>query len=177
MDTATAAQQAGVTVDTIRRWCRIGAVAARKVAGRWVITATSLAYRISLGARRARKATMTIDLTATYTWTEADGYERTVTPKVSDRTRSEGRVVSVRGLAPLLADYLDAITDPGDRGHTLTVLSGAVIALREQPKDFAGGVTVHTRMGGRISTTYVGTKDLPVEVVLDLAEQLYAQLI
>lgn len=30
MDTRTAATQANVTVDTIRTWCRIGAVAAEK---------------------------------------------------------------------------------------------------------------------------------------------------
>ncbi len=48
MDTSTAAAQAGRTVATIRTWCRIGAVAAVKVAGRWVIDAAALAYRISL---------------------------------------------------------------------------------------------------------------------------------
>ncbi|MGP4027296.1 helix-turn-helix domain-containing protein [Actinomadura sp. 3N407] len=176
MNTSTAAQQAGVTVATVQNWCRIGAVAARKVAGRWVIQASSLTYRISLGVRRVRKATM-IDLTGTFTWTEADGYERTVTPKVRDRARPDGRVVSISGLAPLLADRIDAIADDGDRGHALTVLSGAVIALREEPRKFAAGVTVHTRMDGRVSTTYVGTPDLPVDVVLDLAEQLHAQLV
>lgn len=118
-----------------------------------------------------------IDLNVSCTWTEADGYKRTVTPKVSDRTSPTGRVVSVRGLAPLLADRIDAITDAGNRVHTLTVLSGAVIALREEPKRFPGGITIHTRQDGRISTTYVGTPHLPVETVLDLAEQLRTQLI
>jgi hypothetical protein len=51
MDTTTAAQKAKVTVATVRTWCRIGAVAAAKVAGRWVIEAASLAYRISLTAK------------------------------------------------------------------------------------------------------------------------------
>jgi hypothetical protein len=51
MDTTTAATQAGVTVATIRTWCRIGAVAAAKVAGRWVIEAASLTRRIALGDR------------------------------------------------------------------------------------------------------------------------------
>lgn len=51
MNTATAAQQAGVTVATIRIWCRRGVVDARKVAGRWVIDATSLARRIAIGNR------------------------------------------------------------------------------------------------------------------------------
>lgn len=51
--TATAAaQQAGVTVATIRTWCRRGVVAATKVAGRWVIDAASLARRIALGIRK-----------------------------------------------------------------------------------------------------------------------------
>ncbi|WP_019549812.1 MULTISPECIES: hypothetical protein [Streptomycetaceae] len=60
MDTAAAALQADVTVATIRYWCRYGAVAAIKRAGRWVISASSLAHRITLGAMRARKAaTMT----------------------------------------------------------------------------------------------------------------------
>lgn len=62
MDTATAAQQAKVTVATIRTWCRIGAVAATKQAGRWIIETTSLAYRISLSARRgARKVAYSVE--------------------------------------------------------------------------------------------------------------------
>lgn len=55
MDTTTAAAQARVTVATIRRWCRIGAVAAAKVAGRWAIEAASLAHRISLTTRKTAK--------------------------------------------------------------------------------------------------------------------------
>ncbi|MEU4256248.1 hypothetical protein AB0B42_00785 [Streptomyces fradiae] len=65
MNTTTAATQAKVTVATIRTWCRIGAVAAAKVAGRWVIDTASLARRIEIGARRkARKAkpvTLTVE--------------------------------------------------------------------------------------------------------------------
>lgn len=57
MDTTTAAQQAGVTVPTIRVWARMGAIRAVKVARRWVIDAASLAYRISLGIRRTTKET------------------------------------------------------------------------------------------------------------------------
>lgn len=172
MDTTIAAKQAGVTVATIRAWCRRNVIGAVKRAGRWVIDEASLAYRIAF----TKKDNM-IDLNVTYTWTEADGYERTVTPKVSDRTGKRGRVVSVKGLAPLLADRIDAIADPGDRGHTLTVLSGAIIALRPDATDFAGGVQVFNRRDGRVSTTYTGTPHLPVDVVLDLAEQLHAQLI
>ena len=48
--TAEAARQAGVTVATARTWCRIGAVAATKISGRWAIDADSLARRIALPA-------------------------------------------------------------------------------------------------------------------------------
>lgn len=54
MDTVTAAQQAGVTIATVRAWCRRNVIGALKVAGRWVIDAASLAYRITL----TRKAPM-----------------------------------------------------------------------------------------------------------------------
>ncbi|MFF5445515.1 hypothetical protein [Streptomyces sp. NPDC012888] len=56
MNTTTAATQAKVTIATIRTWCRIGAVAATKAAGKWIIDAASLARRIAIGARKARKA-------------------------------------------------------------------------------------------------------------------------
>jgi hypothetical protein len=55
MNTTTAATEARVTVATIRTWCRRGAVAATKAAGKWVIDAASLARRIAIGARKARK--------------------------------------------------------------------------------------------------------------------------
>lgn len=118
-----------------------------------------------------------IDLNATYTWTEPDGYQTAVTPKIRDRIRPTGRIVSISGLAPLLADHIDAITNDDDRIHALTILAGAVIALREDPESYAGGVPIHTRMDGRVSTTYVGAPGLPVDVVLDLGERLHAQLI
>lgn len=51
--TAEAAARAGVTVDTIRHWCRMGAVRATKVADRWVIDLASLARRITLGRKPA----------------------------------------------------------------------------------------------------------------------------
>lgn len=58
--TTAAATQAGVTVATIRTWCRRGAVAAVKLAGRWVIDTASLTHRIAIGAMRTRKqATVT----------------------------------------------------------------------------------------------------------------------
>ena len=55
MDTTTAALQAGVTTATIRAWARRGVIAATKVARRWVIEATSLACRITLGKKPATK--------------------------------------------------------------------------------------------------------------------------
>lgn len=169
MNTTAAATQAGVTVATIRAWCRRGVVAAAKRAGRWVIDAASLAYRISL----TKKDDM-IDLTATYTWTDPGCGAKTTTVKVADRTRRTGRVISVRGLAPLLAEQIDAIADEGDRVHTLIVLEGAVIALREDGSDRAG--RPGTAMDGRVHTSYVGTRHLPLETVLALGERLHAQL-
>lgn len=78
MNTTTAATKANVTVATIRTWCRIGAVAAAKVAGRWVIDTASLAARIAIGARRAaRKAAKVVFSIDTLTaiggsrWTKA----------------------------------------------------------------------------------------------------------
>ncbi|MFD1309824.1 helix-turn-helix domain-containing protein, partial [Streptomyces kaempferi] len=55
MNTTAAALQAQVSVPTIRTWCRNGVIAAAKQAGRWIIDAASLAARIAIGARRARK--------------------------------------------------------------------------------------------------------------------------
>lgn len=62
--TAAAAEQAGVSTSTIRTWCRTGAVAAVKTAGRWIIDTASLAYRIKLPAallRRVRPVALTVD--------------------------------------------------------------------------------------------------------------------
>lgn len=58
MNTTAAATEARVTVATIRTWCRIGAIAATKAAGRWIIDAASLARRIAIAAmkRPARKS-------------------------------------------------------------------------------------------------------------------------
>lgn len=53
--TTAAAHLAGVTTDTIRVWCRMGAVKATKQASRWIIDATSLTHRISLGIRRTNQ--------------------------------------------------------------------------------------------------------------------------
>lgn len=56
MNTTTAATEAHVTVATIRTWARRGVIAATKTAGKWVIDAASLARRIAIGARKARRA-------------------------------------------------------------------------------------------------------------------------
>ncbi|WP_141576104.1 helix-turn-helix domain-containing protein [Actinomadura sp. WMMA1423] len=56
MDTTTAAQQAGVTVATIRTWCRRNVIAAIKRAGRWTIDAASLIRRIEIGRKGAMEA-------------------------------------------------------------------------------------------------------------------------
>lgn len=63
MNTLTAAAEAQVTVATVRTWCRIGAVAATKQAGRWVINAVSLNARIAIGAmkRPVRKVVYSIE--------------------------------------------------------------------------------------------------------------------
>lgn len=49
MNAAAAAQIAGVTVATIRTWCRRNVIAAEKRGGRWIIDADSLAHRLTLG--------------------------------------------------------------------------------------------------------------------------------
>lgn len=57
MNTTSAADEAHVTVATIRTWCRNGVIAATKTAGRWVIDTASLAHRIAIGAlKRPAKA-------------------------------------------------------------------------------------------------------------------------
>lgn len=49
--TTEAAHHAGVTPATIRTWARVGAVAAVKVSGRWLVDVESLRHRISLSRR------------------------------------------------------------------------------------------------------------------------------
>ncbi|MFE4915862.1 helix-turn-helix domain-containing protein [Streptomyces sp. NPDC056652] len=178
--TATAAAtQAGVTVATIRTWCRRNVLAAAKIAGRWVIDTTSLAARIAIGAmkRPARKLTaMTnLDLNATYTITEGPRAGTTITPAIRNRVRDGHTTTIIRGLAPLLADRIDAITDTGSRLHTLEVLLGAGITITDETGDFFDN-SISIRDEGRLVTSYAGTKDLPVEAVLDLAEKLRDQL-
>lgn len=176
--TTAAAHLADVTTATIRVWCRMGAVKATKVARRWVIDATSLAHRISLGTRRTTKReTTTVDLTTTYTYTPVGGRGPvTITPKIKTRTSADGdQLTSIRHIIPLLADRIDAITDEGDRLHTLEVLSGASIVLCPTPRDIDGGL-VTTRDEGRIATTYAGTRHISIDDVLDLGEQIRTHL-
>lgn len=116
-----------------------------------------------------------IDLTATYTVTyPGDTTPTVITPTVRTRDRGGRQITTVRGLAPLLASRIDRIADEGNRLHTLDVLAAAVIAIR--PDSDPDGDTGQTRDHGRLATTYPGTRDLPVSVVLDLAEQLRTTL-
>lgn len=177
MNTTAAAGQAGVTIPTIRTWARTGVVAAVKLAGRWVIDAASLAHRIAIGTLKIRKATaVTLDLTATYTYTPVGtSAPVTITPAVKRRTSVEGEHLTiVRNITPLLATRIDAITDEGDRLHALTVLADANIVISDQP--CPGLAYASTRDEGRLATTYTGTRDLPVAAVLDLAEEIRTTL-
>jgi hypothetical protein len=64
MNTTAAATEARVTAATIRNWCRRGAVAAVKQAGRWIIDTASLAARIAIGKmkRPARPVILTAEV-------------------------------------------------------------------------------------------------------------------
>ncbi|MFJ8677287.1 hypothetical protein [Streptomyces sp. NPDC093589] len=177
MNTTAAAVEAHVTVATIRTWCRQGVISATKQAGRWIIDTASLAHRITIGAMRTitRRPVVTIDLSATYTISDGPSAGTVVTPKVRTRERNGHTVTIIRGLAPLLADRIDAIADLGNRLHALEVLASACIVFSDEEGEFyTGGIS--SRDNGRLRTTYAGTPDLPVDVVLDLGEQLRTQL-
>ncbi|MEW2070048.1 helix-turn-helix domain-containing protein [Streptomyces sp. NPDC007346] len=178
MNTTAAALQANVTVATIRTWARNGVIAATKIAGRWVINSVSLARRITIGNRHTRKqAPVALNLNATYTYA-TPGFTHpteTITTRISTRERNGMTLTSVRGLAPLLINHIEAITDEGDRLHTLSALSMSRIVNSDTERDDLD-TTVSTRDNGRLSTTYRGTRSLPVSVVLDLAEQIRNQL-
>ena len=180
MNTA-AATQANVTVATIRTWCRRGAVAAIKQAGRWIIDSISLAHRIAIGAwkRTTRtEATPVINLNATYTHPILPGEEpHDFTVKVKERTTRDGEhLVSVRCLIPLFADRFDAITDAGDRIHALTVFQSASIVISDR-SDTDWDDAPQAREGGRLRTTYRGgAAGITVDDVLDLAARIRTQL-
>lgn len=59
---ADAAARAGVTVDTIRHWCRMGAVRATKRAGRWAVDVVSLARRITIGRKALTTKEQTVKI-------------------------------------------------------------------------------------------------------------------
>lgn len=177
--TAAAATQASVTAATIRTWCRHNVIAAVKQAGRWVIDTASLAARIAIGAMRTRKATATINLTATYTFTQVGDTEpTTITPTVKHRTvrRTGANTTTVSNLIPLFASRFDAITDAGDRAHALTVFISASIVISDQhDADWDGDP--QARDSGQLRTTYQGgAAGITVDEVLDLAAQLRTQL-
>lgn len=164
MNTTTAALEAHVTVDTVRTWCRIGAVAAVKTAGRWIIDAASLAHRIAIGAMRSlRKDTRMLDLNST-------------TIKRRTVRRTGANIISISDYAPLLADKLSTITDDGDRAHAVNVLLPTVIVISDiADADWDGDL--QARDNGRLRTSYRGgIPQITVADVLDLAERIRAQL-
>jgi hypothetical protein len=183
MDTTAAATQAGVTVATIRTWCRRGVIAAVKQAGRWIIDTPSLTHRIAIAAMKRpthQETSPVIDLTATYTY-NAPGPDAptptTVTPTVKRRaTPHAGNTITISGLIPFFADRFDAITNDGDRAHALTVFASARIVISDAyDADWDGDP--QAREGGQLRTTYRGgAAGITVDDVLDLADQLRAQL-
>jgi hypothetical protein len=102
MNTTAAATEAHVTVATIRTWCRIGAVAAVKQAGRWIIDTASLAARIAIGAIKARKEHR---MTATPQPDPATARE--LIAEINMSVAQAVQVDSVPGLRSLLA-YVEA---------------------------------------------------------------------
>ncbi|WP_327378025.1 helix-turn-helix domain-containing protein [Streptomyces sp. NBC_01216] len=182
MNTATAATQARVTVDTIRAWCRRGVISATKTAGRWIIDTASLARRIAIGAMRtatSRKALagQGLDLTATIT-TPGYGEPRTITPRIKTRTdrRTGARIISIDYWVALLANKLATIPDAGDRAHAVNVFLTTTIVICDQyDADWDGDP--QAREGGRLRTSYHGGHPLvSVDDVLDLAAQIRTQL-
>lgn len=159
---AAAATQANVTTATIRAWCRLGAVAAAKQAGRWIIDTASLARRIAIGAMRTRKATPVIDLSSA---------------TIKTRTRPTGETVTrVTNLATLLADKLNQIPNAGDRAHAATILDRASIVISDTP-DAGWDDEPNARHAGQVRTTYRGEiPQITVDDVLDLADQIRTQL-
>lgn len=97
MNTTAAAAQAGVTVPTVRHWCRHGAVTAIKQAGRWIIEATSLAYRISIGRKTRMSDTPQYEVkegvsrygSANYSVVRTDGTKDWRTAAYSNREHAE----------------------------------------------------------------------------------------
>ncbi|MFH8813058.1 helix-turn-helix domain-containing protein [Streptomyces hygroscopicus] len=128
MNTATAATQAGVTIPTIRTWCRRGVIAAIKTAGRWIVDAASLAHRIAIGAMRTtrKEATVTTDHNALAT--EARELADRLTPKrgchpadrkggTRDRASGTLRARGHAEHAAALFDLADKAANPAHPDH------------------------------------------------------------
>lgn len=162
MNTTTAALEAQVTVATIRTWCRAGVVAAVKQAGRWIISAASLARRIAIGAMRVRKQANVLDLTAV---------------TIRTRKRPTGETLTrVSGYSALLTAKLDTIPDAGDRAHAHEVLDRTDIILSDTP-DPGWDEESYARHAGLSRTTYRGgLPTITIADVLDLADAIRAQL-
>lgn len=162
MNTTTAALQAHVTVATIRTWCRRGAVAATKTAGRWIIDTASLTHRITIGAMRTRKQATVLDLSAA---------------TIKTRIRPTGETITrVTNLPALLADKLDRIPDAGDRAHAVTFIERVCIVISDTP-DAGWDEEPNARHAGQVRTTYRGgIPQITVADVLDLADQIRTQL-
>lgn len=118
MNTSTAAQTAGVTIATIRRWCRYGAIAATKVAGRWIIEAASLARRIGLGAKNMTTEYDVNDYTKIRVQFSSFAGQYIATEVINGYERSDRR----EGATPQAArdellgwiNHRDALTDAAD---------------------------------------------------------------
>src|SRR5690606_7366117 len=125
---ADAAAFAGVTVATIRHWCRMGAVRATKRAGRWVIDQDSLQQRISLTGRAPYRVTdygtaYTItDQLAPYPGEQVDLHRfQAVTPT--------GEVISELYVDPVTWVIANVHTEPEYRGEGIaTALYHAALA-------------------------------------------------
>lgn len=139
MNTTAAATQAGVTVATIRTWCRAGVIAAAKRAGRWIIDTASLAHRIEIGARRMDKPDPAAGLSQV-TLTKIRRARLGYTPRRADKAALADRYV----VAYPFADYkypsfpgvdvwrqkglLDDVTV---NGRTYYALSEKAVSIRE----------------------------------------------
>ena len=169
MDTAAAAQQAGVTVATIRTWCRRNAIAAVKKAGRWIINAASLTYRISL----SRKPTVT-DIQAPATGAVLVYYGDLSTP-------TQLRKVEIRRTRAFIAARM-GLTDP----NTST---GSAARPAGTPADNRGALIPDTEedtliqevreLGGRATQTGGRIKHdgdtATINKILALAARLWGQ--
>lgn len=96
---------------------------------------------------------------------------------VKTRTRPTGETITrVTDMSNLLAAKLDQIPDAGDRAHAATVLDRACIVISDTP-DSGWNAEPGARNDGLVRTTYRGEiRQITVDDVLDLAEQIRTQL-